>query len=63
MTDPILDPHLPADANHFLARVTRPDGTTFLLRIPNEHFDRVVALASGEFGDKTIAIGPRRWKE
>jgi hypothetical protein len=37
-----------------LVRVSRPDGSTFLLRVPGEHLDRVLDLAKGEFGDKTI---------
>jgi hypothetical protein len=38
----------------FLVRLRRPDGTETLMRVPGEHFDRVMALAAGEFGDKSI---------
>lgn len=46
-----LDTH-PEDT---LVRVTRPDGCSTLLRVPGEHWERVVALAAGEFADKSIA--------
>lgn len=58
MTDPIIDPDW-SDPGFFLARITRKDGTTVLLRIADEHYERVVNLAAGEFGDKTIQPGPR----
>ena len=38
----------------FMVRLRRPDGSTALLKVPGEHFDRVMALAAGEFGDKSI---------
>jgi hypothetical protein len=38
----------------FLVRVKRPDGKEILLRVPEEHLQRVMDLASGEFGDKSI---------
>jgi hypothetical protein len=38
----------------FLVRLRRPDGTETLMKVPGEHFDRVMALAAGEFGDKSI---------
>lgn len=41
----------PTDA---LIRVTRPDGHSTLLRVPGEHWERVMALAAGEFGDRSI---------
>jgi hypothetical protein len=44
---------LPAPGE-FLVRLRRPDGTETLMRVPGEHFDRVMALAAGEFGDKSI---------
>jgi hypothetical protein len=37
-----------------LVRMRRPDGSTYLLNVPGEHMSRVIALASGEFQDKTI---------
>lgn len=40
-----------------LVRVRRPDGRTFLLRVPGEHLQRVMNLANGEFGDKSILLG------
>jgi hypothetical protein len=46
---------LPAPGE-FLVRLTRPDGTTTLLKLPGEQFDRVMALAAGEFGDKSIEV-------
>jgi hypothetical protein len=45
MTDPIL------------VRVRRPDGQTILLRVPEEHLQRLMDLANGEFGDKSIDLG------
>ena len=37
----------------------RPSGAQFLLRVPDEHLQRVRDLASGEFGDKSILLdGP-----
>lgn len=45
---------LPDDA---LVRLRRPDGRTFLLRVPGEHLQRVMDLAVGEFGDKSIVLG------
>lgn len=49
MTDPML------------VRLRRPlpDGSVkeTLVRIPGEHWERVMALACGEFGDKSIDIG------
>lgn len=53
MTDPIIDPSW-SDPGYFLARVRRPDGTEVLLRIPDEHYHRVEALAEGEFRDTSI---------
>lgn len=35
-------------------RVRRPDGSECVLKVPGEHLDRVLALAEGEFGDKSI---------
>ena len=41
-----------------LVRIRRPDGSTALLRVPGEHLQRVIDLACGEFGDKSIVLGP-----
>lgn len=37
-----------------LVRIRRPDGRETLLRVPAEHWERVIALADGEFGDQSI---------
>ena len=37
-----------------LVRVRRPDGSEKILKVPAEHLDRLLALAEGEFGDKSI---------
>lgn len=37
-----------------IVRVRRPDGKETWLRVPAEHWERVVELAEGEFGDKSI---------
>jgi hypothetical protein len=37
-----------------VVRIKRPDGRETWLRIPGEHWERVVDLAAGEFGDKSI---------
>lgn len=42
------------EPGEFMVRLRRPDGSTALLKVPGEHFDRVMALAAGEFGDKSI---------
>ncbi len=42
------------EPGEFLVRLRRPDGAETLMRVPGEHFDRVMALAAGEFGDKSI---------
>lgn len=47
----------------FLARLRRPDGTEVLVSIPEEHFQRVMGLANGEFGDKSIILGGPRLVE
>lgn len=44
----------PTDA---LVRMKRPDGSSYLLRVPGEHLQRVMDLANGEFGDPSIDIG------
>jgi hypothetical protein len=46
--------NLPLEPTEALVRVRRPDGREFLLRVPGEHLQRVMDLAAGEFGDKTI---------
>jgi hypothetical protein len=51
-----LDLH-PTDC---LVRVTKPDGSTILLRVPNEHLERVMALAAGEFGDRSITTPEKK---
>ncbi len=38
----------------FLMRLRRPDGSTHILRVPNENYKRIVALMSGKDGDKSI---------
>lgn len=43
-----------------LVAVTRPDGIKIVLRVPEEHLQRVMDLANGEFGDKSIDIGGPR---
>lgn len=40
-----------------LVRMKRADGSTYLLRVPEEHLQRVMDLANGEFGDKSIDLG------
>lgn len=37
-----------------LVRIRRPDGRETLLRVPGEHLQRVLDLAAGEFGDRTV---------
>lgn len=48
-------PEIPPE--DMLVRVKRPDGTIKWLRIPGEHTQRVMDLACGEFGDKSIILG------
>lgn len=46
-------------AETFLMRVRRPDGSEKVIRVPAEHLQRVMDLASGEFGDPSIIhVGP-----
>jgi hypothetical protein len=40
-----------------LVRLRRPTGETFLLSVPEEHLQRVMDLANGEFGDPSIDLG------
>lgn len=40
-----------------LVRMRRPDGTEVLVRVPAEHLQRLMDLANGEFGDKSILLG------
>lgn len=43
-----------------LVRIKRSDGTTFLLAVPEEHVQRVIELAKGDFGDKSVVLdGPK----
>jgi hypothetical protein len=44
----------PAQDGPAMVRMTRPDGRSYLLRVPGEHLDRLMALAAGEFGDTSI---------
>lgn len=44
----------PLHPTEALVRVRRPDGREILLRLPGEHLERVMQLAAGEFGDKSI---------
>lgn len=37
----------PTDA---IVRMRRPDGREYLLRVPSEHLDRLIAIAVEEFG-------------
>lgn len=37
--------------------IKRPDGKVTKLRVPEEHIQRVMDLANGEFGDKSIELG------
>lgn len=46
-----------------LVRIRRPDGREILLRVPGEHLQRVMDLAAGEFGDKSIILGGPRLVE
>lgn len=48
--------HAP-DSSDSLVRIRRPDGKETLLRVPGEHLQRVMDLAVGEFGDKSIVLG------
>jgi hypothetical protein len=40
-----------------LVMLKRPDGTVKVVRVPEEHWERVVELACGEFGDPSIILG------
>lgn len=42
---------------YFLVRMKRPDGSHYLLQVPEEHLQRVMDLAAGQFGDPSIDIG------
>lgn len=45
-------------------RVRRPDGTDKILKLDGEQWERVFALAQGEFADKSIVhVGPELPKE
>ena len=54
MSDPDVSGIRPDEA---LVRVRRPDGKETLPRVPGEHLQRVMDLANGEFGDKSIDLG------
>jgi hypothetical protein len=47
-------------SGELLVRVRRPDGRETLLRVPDEHLQRVMDLANGEFGDQSILLGGPR---
>jgi hypothetical protein len=38
------------DRSYAIVRMRRPDGREYRLRVPAEHLDRLIALASEEFG-------------
>lgn len=40
-----------------LVYLKRPDGSVKVIRVPAEHWERVVDLAGGEFGDTSIDLG------
>jgi len=46
-----------------LVRIRRPGGREILLRVPEEHLQRVMDLANGEFGDPNIILGGPELKE
>jgi hypothetical protein len=39
-----------------LVLLKRPDGTVKVVRVPPEHWQRVMDLASGEFADQSIIL-------
>lgn len=43
--------------DYALVRLRRPDGRVTLVRVPGEHLQRVMDLACGTFGDKSILLG------
>ncbi len=43
--------------NSFIVMLRRPDGREVQVRVPNEHLQRVMDLANGEFGDPNILLG------
>jgi hypothetical protein len=40
-----------------LVLLKRPDGSVKVIRVPAEHWERVVDLAGGEFADNSIQLG------
>lgn len=40
-----------------IVRLRRPDGREVKCRVPGEHLQRLMDLANGEFGDKSILLG------
>lgn len=40
-----------------LVFLKRPDGSIKVVRVPPEHWERVLELANGECGDKSIDLG------
>lgn len=40
-----------------IVRIRRPDGKEIHLLVPMEHLPRLLELANGEFGDKSIELG------
>lgn len=56
----MTDDEAKAASPDFLVHMRRPDGREYWLRIPPEHWDRVMALTQGEFADPSIQLsGPR----
>ena len=49
-----LNEHYASDC---LVYLKRPDGTVKVIRVPPEHWQRVVDLACGEFADTSIDLG------
>jgi hypothetical protein len=44
-------------AQDCLVYLKRTDGTIKVVRVPPEHWQRVMELANGEFGDTSIDLG------
>lgn len=45
------------DPAYCYVRLRRPDGTEKLIKVDGEQWERVLALAQGEFADKGIILG------
>lgn len=51
---------LECDPDRLLVTLTRPDGTKTKVRVDMEQFGRLLELANGEFGDRSIVLdGPQ----